>query len=91
MTRELYVPPSHKLMHVKTAEPWLNPSPRKSIPTLLELIENMLEIPKRRPTASSLNGETRVFQITFRNQKVRLYSCNPGLENANNIIESRLT
>ena len=46
MTRELYVPPSHKLMHVKTVGLWLSPSPRKSIPTLLELIENMLEISK---------------------------------------------
>ena len=39
MTQELYVPPSHKLMHVKTVGLWLSPSPRKSIPTLLELIE----------------------------------------------------
>ena len=79
MTRELYVLPSHKLMHVKTVGLWLSPSPRKSIPTLLELIENMLEISEMRPTTFSLNEET-CDRITFRNRKVRLYSCNSGLE-----------
>ena len=58
MTQELYVPPSHILMHVKTAGLWLNPSPRKLIPTLLELIETMLESLNVRPTTSSLNEET---------------------------------